>query len=77
MINISFEISAQPAWDVPEMSQSDLQWERHLKDLSKTSQKRRLFCDVFKMSQKHLKKDVFFDTYLRRLKYISEKMFFM
>ena len=45
---------AQPAWDVSERSQSDLHWERYLRDLSETSQKRCLFCDVFKTSQKHL-----------------------
>ena len=66
----------QPAWDVFEMSQTDLHWERHLKDLSETSQKRRLFWDVFKTSQIHLKKDVFLATFLRRLKYISKKIFF-
>ena len=48
----------QPAWDVLEMSQSDLNWERNLKDLSETSLKRRLF----------------FETSLRRLKHISKKM---
>ena len=55
---------AQPAWDVSERSQSDLHWERYLRDLSETSQKRCLFCDVFKTSQKHLKKDVFCVTSL-------------
>ena len=45
-------IITQPAWDVFEKFQSDLHWERHL---SETSQKRRLFCDVFKTSQIHLK----------------------
>ena len=59
------------------MSQTDLHWERHLKDLSETSQKRRLFWGVFKTSQIHLKKDVFFETSLKRLKYISKKMFFL
>ena len=58
----------QLAWDVSERSQSDPHWERHLRDLSETSQKRRLFWDVFKTSQIHLKKDVFFVTSLRRLK---------
>ena len=81
-----------PVWDVSEMSQSYLHWERHLKDLSETFQKRRLFCDVFKTSQIHLKKclfwdvfktsqihlrkDVFFVTSFRCLKYISKKMLF-
>ena len=59
------------------MSQTDLHWERHLKDLSETSQKRRLFWDVFKTSQIHLKKDVFFVTSLRRLRYVSKKMSFL
>ena len=63
----------QPAWDVSERSQSDLHWERHLRDLLETSQKRLLFCDVFKTSQTHLKKDVFFVTSLGRLKSISRK----
>ena len=39
--------SSQPAWDVFEISQSDLHWERYLKDISETPQKRSLFCDVF------------------------------
>ena len=69
--------STQPAWDVSERSQSDLHWERYLRDLSETSQKRCLFCDVFKTSQIHLKKDVFFVTSLRRLKNISKKMSFV
>ena len=43
---------------------------------SKTSQKH-LKSDVFKTPQIHLKKDVFFATILRRLKYISKKMFFV
>ena len=33
--------------------------------------------DILKTSQKHLKKDVFFETPLRRLKYISKKMSFL
>ena len=65
-----------PVWDVSEMSQSYLHWERHLKDLSETSQKRRLFCDVFKTSQIHLRKDVFLVISFRHLKYISKKMLF-
>ena len=52
----------QPAWEVFEMSQSDLHWEKHLKDLAETSQRRSLSCDVFKMSQIHLKKNVFYMT---------------
>ena len=55
---------------------SDLHWKRYLRDLSETSQKRCLFCDIFKTSQIHLKKDVFFVTSLRRLKNISKKMSF-
>ena len=70
-------LGSQPAWDVFEISQTDLHWEKHLKDLSETSQKRRLFWDVFKTSQIHLKKDAFFVTSLRRLNYISKKMSFL
>ena len=44
------------------------------RDLLETSQKRWLFCDVFKTSQIHLKKDVFCVTSLRRLKNISKKI---
>ena len=33
--------------------------------------------DISKISQKHLKRDVFFETSLRRLKYISQKMYFL
>ena len=53
---IWFKIFSQPAWDVSERSQSDPHWERHIGDLSETSLKRWLFCDVFKTSQIHLKK---------------------
>ena len=67
---------SQPARVVSERSQSDLHWERYLRHLSETSQKRCLFCDVFKTSQKHLKKDVFCVTSLRRLGHISKKMSF-
>ena len=73
---INYEILSQPAWDFFEGAQSDLHWERHLKDLSETSQRRYLFCDVFKTSQIHLKNDIFFVTSLTRLKCISKKMFF-
>ena len=66
----------QPAWDVSERSQSDLHWERYLRDLSETSQKICLFCDVFKTSQKHLKKDFLCVTSLRRLAHISKKKYF-
>ena len=71
----SYPIS-QPAWDVSERSQSDLHWERYLRDLSETSQKGCLFCDVFKTSQKHFRKDVFCVASLRRLGHISTKMSF-
>ena len=40
----------------------------------RTSQKRWPFCDAFKTSHIHLKKDVFFVTSLRRLEHISKKM---
>ena len=62
--------------DVSEKSQSNLHWDRHLRDLSETSQKRLLFCDVYNSSQKHLKKDVFCVTSLRPLAHISKKMSF-
>ena len=68
--------ASQPAWNVSEMSQSDLHLQIHLKDLSETSQKRRLFCGVFNTSQIHLKKDIFFEKSLRCPKYISKKMSF-
>ena len=63
----------QPAWDVSETSQLDLHWEGHLRDLLETSQKRWIFCGVFKTSHIHLKKDDFSVTSLRRLKNISRK----
>ena len=66
-------VSTQRVWDVSERSQSDLHCERHLRDLSETSQKRRLSWDVFKTSQIHLKKDVFCTSSLRRLKNIFRK----
>ena len=47
-----------------------------LYDVSNTSQKRCIFCDIFIMFQKHLKKDVFCMTSLRRLEHISKKMSF-
>ena len=40
-------------------------------------QKKWLFCDVFKTSQKHLKKHVFCATSLRCLEHISKKMSFL
>ena len=75
--NSEREIVAQLAWDVSERSQSDVHWERHLREFSETSQKRRLFLDVFKTSQIHLKKDVFFVTSIRRLRNISKKTSFV
>ena len=66
----------EPAWDVSEISQSDLHWERHLRDVSETSLKRSIFCDVFKTSQIYLKKDFFCVTSLRRLGHASRKMSF-
>ena len=77
-----------PAWDVSERSQSDLHWERHLRNFLETSQRRWLFslrhfkyisrkmsfCDVSKTSQKHLEKDVFWVTFSRHLEHISKKM---
>ena len=48
------QFMTQPAWDVSEGSQSDIHWERHISGTS----------------QKHLKRDHFFVTSLRRLKYI-------
>ena len=65
---------SQPIWDVSQRFLSDLQWERHVRDLSQTSQKKLLFCDVFKTSQKHLEKDVFCVTSLRRLEHISKNI---
>ena len=65
---------SQPLWDVSQRFQSDLQWERHVRDLSQTSQKKWLFCDVFKTSQKRLEKDVFCVTSLRRLEHISKNI---
>ena len=65
----------QLVWDVSERSQSDLHWDRYLRDLSERPQKRYLFCDVFKTSQIHLKKEIFPLTSLRRLTNISRKYF--
>ena len=47
---------------------------RRLQDLSNTSPKRCLFCDAFKTSRKHPKKDLFCVTSLRRLEHISKNM---
>ena len=66
----------QQVWDVPERSRSNLHCERHLRYFLGTSQKRWLFCNVFKTSQIHLIKDVFCVTSLRRLENISKKMLF-
>ena len=49
LIKTSFPF-VKTLWDVTERSQSDLHWERCLRDHSETSQKRCLFCDVFKTS---------------------------
>ena len=73
LLYLTSKVFTQPAWDVSEMSQSNLHWERHLKNLSQTSQKRRIFCDLSKTSQIHLKKDVYSVTSLIRLKNISWK----
>ena len=82
--------ASQPAWNVSEMSQSDLHLQIHLKHLSETTQKRLLFCGVFNASQIHLKKDFFFeksfqmsqihlkkDVFLWTRLDVSKKMFFM
>ena len=53
----------QPAWDVFETSQPGLCWERHLKNLLESYQKRCLSCNVFETSGIHLKKDVFYVTW--------------
>ena len=50
---------------------------RRLQDLSNTSPKRCLFCDAFKTSQKHLKKDLLCVTSLRRLEHISKNTSFL
>ena len=65
------ELSSHLAWD--------LHWQRHLRDLLETSQKRRLFCDVFKTSQIDLKKDIFLCHVFKKkhLKNISKKMCFV
>ena len=73
-ISILYKKIPQPAWDISERSQSDLHWERHFIGLLKTFQSRWLFCDVFKTSQKHLKKNIFYMTSLMRLENISKKM---
>ena len=44
-----------------------------LRDLNLISIER----DISETSQKHLKRGDFFETYLRRLKYISKKMAFL
>ena len=77
LVTCSIGVLTQPAWDVSERPQSDLLWEIYFRDVSETSQKRWLFYDVFKTSQIHLKKDVFFVTSLRRLKNISKMMSFV
>ena len=64
---------SQLAWNASERSQLDLHWERHLRDLLETSQKRWLFCNVFRTSQIPVKKDGFFVTSLRHLKNILKR----
>ena len=75
--------SFQPVRDVSERSQTDLHWERHLWDFLQASQRKWLFltslrrlkyisrkmpfCDVFKTSQKFLKKYVFSVTSKKHL----------
>ena len=49
------------------------QYEMSLKCLKQISIER----DISKTSQKDFKRDVFFETSLRRLKYISKKIFFL
>ena len=56
-------------WDVSNRSPLREKSQIPLKNISKRCR----FCDVFKTSQIHLKKDVFFVTSLRLLKYISKK----
>ena len=62
-------------WEIS-VSESDLYWVRHFRDLLETFQKRWLFCNVFKTSQIHLKKDVFFVTSLIRLKTSQKRCLF-
>ena len=65
----------QPAWNVSERSQSNLHWERHLRDLLEISQKRLLFCDVFETSQIHLKKMSFCDVFKTSQKHLKKISF--
>ena len=71
--------TSKPAWDVSERYQSDLHWERYLRDVFKTSQihlKKDIFCVTSLIRLEHIsKKDVFSVTSLRRLKNISRKYF--
>ena len=60
-------------WDVSIRSPLRETSQRPLGNTSKET----FFCDVFKTSQIHLKKDIFFVASLRRLKYISEKISFL
>ena len=70
----SYYIYNPAGWDVSEISQSDVHWDSHLRDLSETFQKRLPLWEVFKTSQKHLRKYVFCVASLRRFKPISKKM---
>ena len=67
----SYPTGMRCLWEISIIS---LHWERHLRNLLETSQKRWLFWDVFKTSQIHPQKDVSFVTPLRRLKNISKKI---
>ena len=65
--------------NISEASQKHLKRDDFFCDVFKTSQrhlKKIIFCDVFKTSQKHLKKDGFRVTSLRRFEHISERCLF-
>ena len=61
--------------ELSETSQKRCLFLWRLYDISNTPQKTCLFCDVFKASQIHLKKDGFQVTSLKRVKHISKKIF--
>ena len=69
---ISSLFLSQAAWDISERSSIRSPLRETSQRLFRKSQKRWLFCGVFKMSEIHLKKDVFFKTSLRHLKNISK-----
>ena len=77
MNTLGIGLTTQPAWDVSERYLNQVSIESDISETSETSQKRCLFCDVFRTSQIHVKKDFFFVTSLRRLKNISKKMYFL